>query len=153
MSQTALWPDLEAKEVDLSQVDRVASALEFAQVWRAECESRWPDTAFTAEVRPGQPQPATVDTSTNHPYGKELAKEMTRLGMNLYTAYDKWLVKRGTERHRYWLMKFGVPLDQLEPQYADDVPGEAGDSPEDGGGITSADGAVSSAAGDAGAQV
>lgn len=139
-SQGSLWPDLEADGVDLSNVNRLASALEYVEVWRIESQERHKDTVVTGELRPGK-LVATVDSSTNHPRGEEITKDLMRLGMQIHGMPDKWLVRYDTPREAHWIAKFGIPGKPT------DAPGETEDSPVDGSGHDASDFEVDPAAG------
>lgn len=109
LSRDRLWPDLEAAGVDLSDVDRMASAFEYLNFWYEEAKDRFPDTTFIPVTEPGD-NVAEVVVDKKHPSGPRVTTTVMRLGQQLYSRHDEWLVREGSERQKYWHDRFATPI-------------------------------------------
>lgn len=116
-----LWPDLKADaSVDLSDVDFMASALEYLELWRTECQERFPLIQFVAVLEPGE-RMAEVFPDDFLADSTKIIRSCLRLGMQLYARHDVWLVREDSERQAYWVERFGVSITDFTRRKAPDT--------------------------------
>lgn len=115
----ALFKDLVGRvDFDDREINKTASGIRYADVWRRECAERFPRTHFEFRVEPGDGV-VLVDLTDNHPRQDEVMTTATRIGHEVAARWGDWLVFVGTNEERLILNAFGDPI-EATPETVDD---------------------------------
>lgn len=87
------WLDVPAPH----NVDKNASVIRMATIWKAMLEQRYPRTQFMFQIISNPAAPAAFwQITDNHPKQQALAHDISRLGMQVIAATQHWHVKKGS---------------------------------------------------------
>jgi hypothetical protein len=96
-----LWPDLPAAsdgEVNLADVDPIASSIKFARLWQDELQRRQKRSRLRFTTEPGSFQ-TQVDVGVNHANPRAM-EDTLAVGMSVYGRWKEWVVLVGTPEAR-----------------------------------------------------